>query len=130
MLLEEVKNMVYVLTAILILIGIVLLLRMKIHVALEYLHAADNDKLTLKITALFGLIRIKKTIPAIKVNKEDGTVDIKQKTESKMKKSSGKKKLHKMMCSKALIKLKCFCIRLPDCEKSARLFSRIYISQN
>ncbi|MDF4189759.1 hypothetical protein PV941_12225, partial [Ligilactobacillus salivarius] len=85
--------MVYVLIAILILIGIVLLLRMKIHVALEYLHAADNDKLTLKITALFGLIRIKKTIPAIKVNKEDGTVDIKQKTESKMKKSSGKKKI-------------------------------------
>lgn len=42
MLLEEVKNMVYVLTAILILIGIVLLLRMKIHVALEYLHADDK----------------------------------------------------------------------------------------
>ncbi len=117
MLLEEVKNMVYALTAILILIGVVLLLRMKIHVALEYLHADDNDKLTLKITALFGLIRIKKTIPAIKLNKEDGTVDIKQKTESKMKKAAERRKSHKTMCSKALIRLKCFCIRLPDYGK-------------
>lgn len=100
MLLEEVKNMVYVLTAILILIGIVLLLRMKIHVALEYLHADDNDKLTLKITALFGLIRIKKTIPAIKVNKEDGTVDIKQKTESKMKKAAERKNYTKRCAAK------------------------------
>ncbi|MCY7893355.1 DUF2953 domain-containing protein [Bacillus vallismortis] len=85
--------MVYVLTAILILIGIVLLLRMKMFVAVEYLHADDNDKLTLKITALFGLIRIKKSIPAIKVNKADGTVDIKQKTKSKVKKSSNEKKI-------------------------------------
>ncbi|PJZ00243.1 MULTISPECIES: DUF2953 domain-containing protein [Bacillus] len=85
--------MVYVLTAILILIGIVLLLRMKMYVAVEYLHADDNDKLTLKITALFGLIRIKKMIPAIKVNKADGTVDIKQKTKSKVKKSSSEKKI-------------------------------------
>ncbi|MCI3988132.1 DUF2953 domain-containing protein, partial [Bacillus vallismortis] len=51
--------MVYVLTSILILIGIVLLLRMKMYVAVEYLHSDDNDKLTLKITALFVLIRIK-----------------------------------------------------------------------
>ncbi|MCY7767228.1 MULTISPECIES: DUF2953 domain-containing protein [Bacillus] len=85
--------MVYVLTAILILIGIVLLLRMKIYVAAEYLHADDNDKITLKITALFGLIRVKKTIPAIKVNKNDGTVDLKQKSTSKVKKSSSKKKI-------------------------------------
>ncbi|MBK4204031.1 DUF2953 domain-containing protein [Bacillus spizizenii] len=85
--------MVYVLTAIFILIGIVLLLRMKVHVAAEYLHTDDNDKMTLKITTLFGLIRIKKTIPAIKVNKEDGTVDIKQKSTSKVKKSSSKKKV-------------------------------------
>ncbi|MDO8226238.1 DUF2953 domain-containing protein [Bacillus cabrialesii] len=85
--------MVYVLTAILILIGIVLLFSMKIHVAMEYLHADDNDKLTLKVTTLLGLIRIKKTIPAIKLNKDDGTVDIKQKTESKMKKNSEKKKI-------------------------------------
>ncbi|MCY7917070.1 DUF2953 domain-containing protein [Bacillus vallismortis] len=85
--------MVYVLTAILILIGIVLLLRMKMYVAVEYLHADDNDKLTLKITALFGLIRIKKSIPAIKVNKADGTVDMKQKTKSKVKKSSSEKKI-------------------------------------
>ncbi|MCI4137807.1 DUF2953 domain-containing protein [Bacillus vallismortis] len=85
--------MVYVLTAILILIGIVLLLRMKMFVAVEYLHADDNDKLTLKITALFGLIRIQKSIPAIKVNKADGTVDIKQKTKSKVKKSSNEKKI-------------------------------------
>ncbi|MCY8533370.1 DUF2953 domain-containing protein [Bacillus vallismortis] len=85
--------MVYVLTAILILIGIVLLLRMKMYVAVEYLHADDNDKLTLKITALFGLIRIKKSIPAIKVNKADGSVDIKQKTKSKVKKSSSEKKI-------------------------------------
>ncbi|MCI3985210.1 DUF2953 domain-containing protein [Bacillus vallismortis] len=85
--------MVYVLTAILILIGIVLLLRMKMYVAVEYLHADDNDKLTLKITALFGLIRIKKSIPAIKVSKADGSVDIKQKTKSKVKKSSSEKKI-------------------------------------
>ncbi len=98
--------MVYVLTAILILIGIVLLLRMKMYVAVEYLHADDNDKLTLKITALFGLIRIKKSIPAIKVNKADGSVDIKQKTKSKVKKSSSEKKLRLMMCSKAFIKSK------------------------
>ncbi|MEC1547980.1 DUF2953 domain-containing protein [Bacillus rugosus] len=85
--------MVYVLTAILILIGIVLLLRMKVHVAAEYLHTNDNDKLTLKITTLFGLIRIKKSIPAIKVNKADGTVDIKQKSKSKVKESSSKQKI-------------------------------------
>ncbi|MEG7333715.1 DUF2953 domain-containing protein [Bacillus sp. 0102A] len=85
--------MVYVLTAILILIGIVLLLRMKVHVAVEYLHAEDNDKLTLKITTLFGLIRVKKSIPAIKVNKADGTVDIKQKSKSKVKESSSKQKI-------------------------------------
>lgn len=83
--------MVYVLTAIFILIGIVLLLRMKVHVAAEYLHTDDNDKMTLKITTLFGLIRIKKTIPAIKVNKEDGTVDIKQKSTSKVKKAAVRK---------------------------------------
>lgn len=85
--------MVYVLSAILILIGIVLLLRMKIHVAAEYLHAEDNDKITLKITTLFGLVRIKKTIPAIKVNKDDGTVNIRQNTKTKVKKSSSKKKI-------------------------------------
>lgn len=122
--------MVYVLTAIFILIGIVLLLRMKVHVAAEYLHTDDNDKMTLKITTLFGLIRIKKTIPAIKVNKEDGTVDIKQKSTSKVKKSSSKKKFRLMMYSKALIKSKCFCIRSPNYGKSARLFWRICISQN
>lgn len=83
--------MVYVLSAILILIGIVLLLRMKIHVAAEYLHAEDNDKITLKITTLFGLVRIKKTIPAIKVNKDDGTVDIRQNTKTKVKKAAARK---------------------------------------
>lgn len=130
MLLEEVKNMVYVLTAILILIGIVLLLRMKIHVALEYLHADDNDKLTLKITALFGLIRIKKTIPAIKVNKEDGTVDIKQKTESKMKKSSGKKKITQNDVQQSINKIEMLLHQVTRLRKiSASFLAHLHITK-
>ncbi|QHM14478.1 hypothetical protein C7M29_02179 [Bacillus subtilis] len=130
MLLEEVKNMVYVLTAILILIGIVLLLRMKIHVALEYLHAGDNDKLTLKITALFGLIRIKKTIPAIKVNKEDGTVDIKQKTESKMKKSSGKKKITQNDVQQSINKIEMLLHQVTRLRKiSASFLAHLHITK-
>lgn len=130
MLLEEVKNMVYVLTAILILIGIVLLLRMKIYVALEYLHADDNDKLTLKITALFGLIRIKKTIPAIKVNKEDGTVDIKQKTESKMKKSSGKKKITQNDVQQSINKIEMLLHQVTRLRKiSASFLAHLHITK-
>ncbi|MET4566981.1 hypothetical protein ACVK1V_003427 [Bacillus subtilis] len=130
MLLEEVKNMVYVLTAILILIGIVLLLRMKIYVVLEYLHADDNDKLTLKITALFGLIRIKKTIPAIKVNKEDGTVDIKQKTESKMKKSSGKKKITQNDVQQSINKIEMLLHQVTRLRKiSASFLAHLHITK-
>ncbi|MED3515308.1 DUF2953 domain-containing protein [Bacillus subtilis] len=122
--------MVYVLTAILILIGIVLLLRMKIHVALEYLHAADNDKLTLKITALFGLIRIKKTIPAIKVNKEDGTVDIKQKTESKMKISSGKKKITQNDVQQSINKIEMLLHQVTRLRKiSASFLAHLHITK-
>ncbi|MEC2135866.1 DUF2953 domain-containing protein [Bacillus subtilis] len=122
--------MVYVLTAILILIGIVLLLRMKIYVALEYLHADDNDKLTLKITALFGLIRIKKTIPAIKVNKEDGTVDIKQKTESKMKKSSGKKKITQNDVQQSINKIEMLLHQVTRLRKiSASFLAHLHITK-
>ncbi len=58
---KEVKLMGYAAAAvILILILAWLLMRMKIHLTFEYLHDKDNDKLTFKISALYGLIRIKK----------------------------------------------------------------------
>ncbi|MCI4169892.1 DUF2953 domain-containing protein [Bacillus spizizenii] len=122
--------MVYVLTAILILIGIVLLLRMKIHVAMEFLHADDNDKLTLNITTLFGLIRIKKTIPAIKVNKEDGTVDIKQKSTSKVNKSSSKKKITFDDVQQSINKIEMLVYRVTNLRKtSASILAHLHITK-
>ncbi|MCY8826666.1 DUF2953 domain-containing protein [Bacillus atrophaeus] len=85
--------MVYLLSAVLILILFVLVIRMKIQIAIEYLHSDDDDKLTVKFTSLYGLIRVKKEFPVIKLNPEDASIDVKQDTESKTKKSSGKKKL-------------------------------------
>ncbi|MCO4849726.1 DUF2953 domain-containing protein [Bacillus vallismortis] len=122
--------MVYVLTAILILIGIVLLLRMKMYVAVEYLHADDNDKLTLKITALWGLIRIKKSIPAIKVNKADGTVDIKQKTKSKVKKSSSEKKVTFADVQQSIHKIEMFMHQVKNLRKiSASFLAHLHITK-
>ncbi|CAN2249561.1 DUF2953 domain-containing protein [Bacillus vallismortis] len=122
--------MVYVLTAILILIGIVLLLRMKMFVAVEYLHADDNDKLTLKITALFGLIRIKKSIPAIKVNKADGSVDIKQKTKSKVKKSSSEKKITFDDVQQSIHKIEMILQQVKDLRKiSASFLAHLHITK-
>lgn len=69
--------MVYVLIVIFIFIGIVLFFRMKVYVVVEYFYIDDNDKMILKIMMLFGFIWIKKIILVIKVNKEDGIVDIK-----------------------------------------------------
>ncbi|MFP7233399.1 DUF2953 domain-containing protein [Bacillus subtilis] len=122
--------MVYVLIAILILIGIVLLLRMKIYVAVEYLHADDNDKLTLKVTALFGLIRVNKTIPAIKVNKSDGTVDVKQKSKSKVKKSSSKKKITFDDVQQSINKIEMLVHRVTNLRKtSASILAHLHITK-
>lgn len=82
----------YAAAAVLILIAGWLLMRMKIHLTFEYLHDKDNDKLTLKMSALFGLIRYKKTMPIIKVNKEDASIDVRQDTESKIKGQKDEKK--------------------------------------
>lgn len=87
---------------ILILILAWLLMRMKIHLTFEYLHDKDNDKLTFKISALYGLIRIKKTLPVIKVNSEDASIDVKQNTKSEMKgQKKRKKKSHMKMSNRA-----------------------------
>lgn len=77
---------------ILILILAWLLMRMKIHLTFEYLHDKDNDKMTFKLSALYGLIRIKKTWPVIKINSEDASIDVKQDTKSEMKGQQKKKK--------------------------------------
>ncbi|ATU27750.1 MULTISPECIES: DUF2953 domain-containing protein [Bacillus amyloliquefaciens group] len=77
---------------ILILILAWLLMRMKIHLTFEYLHDKDNDKLTFKLSALYGLVRFKKTLPVIKVNSEDASIDVKQDTKSEMKGQKKEKK--------------------------------------
>nr|MCX3331021.1 DUF2953 domain-containing protein [Bacillus pacificus] len=67
--------MVYLLSAVLILILFVLVIRLKIQIAIEYLHSDDDDKLTVKFTSLYGLIRVKKEFPVIKLNPEDASID-------------------------------------------------------
>ncbi|MDI5788559.1 hypothetical protein PO124_09615 [Bacillus licheniformis] len=59
---------------------------MKIRVAIEYLHTDDDDRLTVKVRTAFGILRIKREIPVIKINQEDMTVDVKEQTNSALKK--------------------------------------------
>ncbi|MFO6497917.1 MULTISPECIES: DUF2953 domain-containing protein [Bacillus] len=66
---------------------------MKIRVAVEYLHSSDDDRLTVKIRTGFGLLHIKKEIPLIKVNPDDMTIDVKERTKTALKKDQKKRKV-------------------------------------
>lgn len=59
------------------LIFVALLFVMKISITMRYKHDKDDDRLTIVIRFLWGLVKIKKEFPSIKVNKEDQTIDVK-----------------------------------------------------
>lgn len=69
------------------------LMIMKIRVAIEYLHTDDDDRLTVKVRTAFGILRIKREIPVIKINQEDMTVDVKEQTNSALKKDKKRRKI-------------------------------------
>ncbi|KAA6448607.1 DUF2953 domain-containing protein [Bacillus swezeyi] len=84
--------MIYIwIAVILALLAAVLI--MKIRIAVEYIHADDDDRLTVKIRTAFGLVRIKKEIPLVKVNQEDMTIDVKEQTNTALKKDKKRRKV-------------------------------------
>ncbi|MDG3043171.1 hypothetical protein OE903_00445 [Bacillus sp. B6(2022)] len=58
---------------------VILLIFMKVTISLDYSHANDNDHIAVKIITLYGIVRLKKDIPMVKVNTEDQTIDIREK---------------------------------------------------
>ncbi|MDM5299077.1 DUF2953 domain-containing protein [Bacillus pumilus] len=70
--------MLYVWIAAICLLMILLIL-MKVTISFVYSHENDNDYMSLKVITLYGLIRIKKEIPMVRVNTEDQTIDIREK---------------------------------------------------
>lgn len=72
------------------LILVALLFVMKISITIRYKHDKDDDRLTIVIRLLGGLVKIKKEFPSIKVNKEDQTIDVKSESNVGKKESKGK----------------------------------------
>ncbi|MBU8786992.1 MULTISPECIES: DUF2953 domain-containing protein [Bacillus] len=66
---------------------------MKIRVSIEYVHTHDDDRLTVKIRTLFGLLHIKREIPMIKVNQKDMTIDVKERMSTAVSKDKKKRKV-------------------------------------
>ncbi|MEC1439582.1 DUF2953 domain-containing protein [Bacillus sonorensis] len=66
---------------------------MKIRVSVEYLHTNDDDRLTINIRTGFGLLRIKKDIPMIKVNQKDMSVNVKERTKTAADRKQKKRKV-------------------------------------
>ncbi|MDA1477613.1 DUF2953 domain-containing protein [Bacillus changyiensis] len=77
--------------------GVLLLLTavmmMKVQFAVEYLHTNENDELTVQMRTAFGLFRMKKKVPLIKVNQEDMTIDLKQQTNTTLQEDEEKSKI-------------------------------------
>ncbi|MEI4789133.1 DUF2953 domain-containing protein [Bacillus sp. FJAT-53060] len=75
---------------------VILLIFMKVTISLEYSHANDKDYLALKVITLYGIVRLKKEIPMVRVNKEDQTIDIREKNmDSSKTPSNEKESIHK-----------------------------------
>ncbi|MFS0654578.1 DUF2953 domain-containing protein [Bacillus sp. 179-C3.3 HS] len=74
---EDVSLLLYVWIGAVCLL-VMLLLFMKVTISFVYSHANDNDDIELKVTTLYGIIRIKKDIPMVRVNTEDQTIDIRE----------------------------------------------------
>lgn len=70
--------------ALCLLLLLLLLLFMKITVKIRYYHAKDNDDLSIEIRLLFGLIRIKKKFPLIKVDDNSPSLVVKEETKVKV----------------------------------------------
>lgn len=70
---------VIILFVILILL-IFLLIVTKITVNIFFQHEQDNDQLTIKFRALFGLVRYTVDVPLVKVDKDTGSVVVQEKT--------------------------------------------------
>ncbi|MCY7501018.1 DUF2953 domain-containing protein [Bacillus sp. FSL K6-4563] len=92
---KEVSTVLYVWIAAFLFLGI-LLIFMKVTISLDYSHANDDDHLALKIITLYGIIRLKKDIPMVRVNPEDQTIDIREKKMASAKTPSHEKEsIHK-----------------------------------
>jgi len=59
---------------------LLLLSILKITILVRYYHKKDNDDLTIEIRLLFGLIKIKKKIPLIKIDDNSPSIVIKEET--------------------------------------------------
>lgn len=95
------------------------LMIMKIRVAIEYLHTDDDDRLTVKVRTAFGILRIKREIPVIKINQEDMTVDVKEQTNSALKKIKRGEKSAIGKCSIVRSKSKNWWNRSSICSRSS-----------
>ncbi|KAB7667988.1 DUF2953 domain-containing protein [Bacillus sp. B1-b2] len=76
-------NILYI---ILIIIGSLVLLSLfisilKLTIYVRYYHKKDNDDLTIEVRLFFGLIKIKKKIPLIKIDDDSPTIVVKDETE-------------------------------------------------
>ena len=92
---EEVSTVLYVWIAAFLFL-VILLIFMKVTISLDYSHANDNDHIGLKVITLYGMVRLKKEIPMVKVNPEDQTIDIREKKMASSKTPSHEKKsMHK-----------------------------------
>lgn len=74
-----VKWLFLLLLLILLLFFIIILTKVKIY--LDFYHGNDNDRVSILIKVWGGLIKYKKEIPMIKVDEENASVVIKEKTE-------------------------------------------------
>ncbi|MDC7795318.1 DUF2953 domain-containing protein [Bacillus altitudinis] len=92
---EEVSTVLYVWIAAFLFL-VILLIFMKVTISLDYSHANDNDHIAVKIITLYGIVRLKKDIPMVKVNTEDQTIDIREKKMASTKTPSQEKEtMHK-----------------------------------
>jgi hypothetical protein len=66
---------------------------MKISITICYKHENKDDRLLIVIRLLWGLVKIKKTYPSIKINKEDQSIDVKKQTKPGAKKEKSNDKI-------------------------------------
>ncbi|WP_108671293.1 DUF2953 domain-containing protein [Peribacillus acanthi] len=77
----------------LFIILLVIILFTKVTVEVFYYHGQDNDQLTLRIRALFNIVKKKIDVPLIKVDDNSPTIVMKEKVQSGEDDSKAKKKV-------------------------------------
>lgn len=96
-----------VLALIILLFLIILIIFTKITIYINYYHHKDDDNLKIEFRIWFGLIRYKKTFPAIKVDDDSPSIIVKEK-DSKNDESNQEESVNKITPEKLINSLKNF----------------------